>query len=140
MLQNITSRVLVNNTFTDTFPIRSGRRQGCPLAPLLYVIYLEPFLQKIRSTPGIPGYQMPGALGERLKVVAYIDDYSTATGTLVNRCKSELYLSQDWHETITTSFPVKTETIKLLGVTIQRDPPRPTEDLRMERTVPHNDR
>lgn len=95
----------------------------------------------IRSTPGISGYQIPGAQGERLKVPAYMDDitivgtdsrsiatatkvvndYCAATGAVVNRGKTELYLSQDWHETLTTSFPVKTEAIKLLGVTFQRD-------------------
>ncbi|KAJ7985704.1 hypothetical protein DPEC_G00343210 [Dallia pectoralis] len=139
--QNISSRVLVNNILTDPFPIRSGVRQGCPLAPLLYVIYLEPFLERIRTSPGIPGYQLPGAGGERLRVVAYmdditivgtdsrsittatkaVDDYCAATGALVNRGKSELFLSGHWHETLTTSFPVKTETIKLLGITFQRD-------------------
>ncbi|KAJ8001267.1 hypothetical protein DPEC_G00192550 [Dallia pectoralis] len=168
--QNISSRVLVNNILTDPFPIRSGVRQGCPLAPLLYVIYLEPFLERIRTSPGIPGYQLPGAGGERLRVVAYmdditivgtdsrsittatkaVDDYCAATGALVNRGKSELFLSGHWHETLTTSFPVKTETIKLLGITFQQDGggihqlggdhlPRPTENLRVECTVPHDD-
>ncbi|KAJ8006706.1 hypothetical protein DPEC_G00110000 [Dallia pectoralis] len=85
----------------------------------------------------IPGYQLPGAGGERLRVMAYmdditivgtdsrsittatkaVDDYCAATGALVNRGKSELFLSGHWHETLTTSFPVKTETIKLLGIT-----------------------
>lgn len=110
---------------------------GCTLAPLQYVIYIE----QVRSTSGIPGYQMPGAQGERLKVAVYMDniaivstdsqfiatatkvvgDYCAATGGLVNSGKSELYLSKDWHETLLTSFSVKTETIKLLGVTFQRD-------------------
>jgi len=139
--QNITSRVLVNKQFTDPFPIRSGVRQGCPLAPLLYVIYLEPFLRKIRATHTIQGYHLPGAQGERLQVVAYmdditivgtdsrsiaaatkvVDDYCAATGALVNRGKSELYLSQHWKEAMTTSFPVKTDNIKLLGVTYQNN-------------------
>lgn len=50
-----------------------------------------------------------------------VNDYCAATGTLVNRGQSELFLSQDWHKSLTTSFPVKTETIKLLVVTVQRD-------------------
>ncbi|KAJ7987906.1 hypothetical protein DPEC_G00331450 [Dallia pectoralis] len=115
--QNISSRVLVNNILTDPFPIRSGVRKGCPLAPLLYVIYLEPFLERIRTSPGIPGYQLPGSEGERLRVMAYmdnitivgtdsrsvttatkVDDYCAATGALVNRGKSELFLSGHWHD------------------------------------------
>ncbi|KAJ8007658.1 hypothetical protein DPEC_G00096450 [Dallia pectoralis] len=78
--QNIYTRVLVNNILTDPFTIRSGVRHGCPLAPLLYVIYLEPFLERIRTSPGIPGYQLPEARGERLRVVAYTDDI-TIVGT-----------------------------------------------------------
>ncbi|KAJ8004272.1 hypothetical protein DPEC_G00157090 [Dallia pectoralis] len=45
---------------------------------------------------------------------------AAATGALINLGKSELFLSGHWHETLTTSFPVKTETIKLLGITFQR--------------------
>ncbi|KAJ7988606.1 hypothetical protein DPEC_G00325290 [Dallia pectoralis] len=33
-----------------------------------------------------------------------VDDYCAATGALVNRGKSELFLSGHWHETLTTSF------------------------------------
>ena len=87
---------------------RSGVRQGCPLASLLYVTYLQPFLQAIRANPGVVGYPLPGAGGERLKVMPYmdnitiiatdshsiacatkvLDDFCVATGTLVNREKS----------------------------------------------------
>ncbi|KAJ8000408.1 hypothetical protein DPEC_G00204510 [Dallia pectoralis] len=116
--QNISSRVLVNNILTDPFPIRSGVRQGCPLAPLLYVIYLEPFLERIRTSTVIPGYQLPGAGGERLRVMAYmdditivgtdsrsittatkaVDDYCAAPGALVNRAGRGG--STSWAETI----------------------------------------
>ena len=50
-----------------------------------------------------------------------VGDHCLTTGGLVNRGKSELYLSKDWHETLHTSFSVKTETIKLLVVTFQGD-------------------
>ncbi|KAL0961882.1 hypothetical protein UPYG_G00332850 [Umbra pygmaea] len=116
-------------------------RQRVPPSPSAVVIYLEPFLEKIRTSPGIPGYQLPGASGERLKVVAYMDDitivgtdsrsittatkavedYCAATGALVNRGKSELFLTPHWHESLASSFPVKTDKIKLLEITFQRD-------------------
>ena len=107
---NITSRVLVNRQLTDPFPIRSGVTQGCSLAPLLYVIYLEPFLRKLRARQNIQGYHLPGAQGERIQVeriwttspsLARIVGplpwqrrwWTTTVQPLVNRGKSELYLS-----------------------------------------------
>ena len=117
--------------------LASGR--GEPLASLLYVIYLEPFLQAIRANPGVAGYPLPGAGGEWLKVMAYMDDitivatdsrsiacatkvfFCVATGALVNRENSEMFLSPYWSEELTTSFPVRRNTIKLLGVTFQAD-------------------
>ena len=50
-----------------------------------------------------------------------LDDFSVATSTLVNRDKSELFLSPYWSEELTISFPVRRNTIKLLGVTFQAD-------------------
>ncbi|KAJ7998408.1 hypothetical protein DPEC_G00204630 [Dallia pectoralis] len=116
--QNISSRVLVNNILTDPFPIRSGVRQGCPLAPLLYVIYLEPFLERIRTSPGIPGYQLPGAGGERLMVVAYMDDI-TIVGTDSRSITTATKAVDDY--CAATGALVNRETIKLLGITFQRD-------------------
>ena len=140
-LTDITGRVVVNQLPSAPFAVRSGVRQGCPLASLLYVIYLEPFLQAIRANPGVAGYPLPGAGGERLKVMAYmdditivatdsrsitcatkvLDDFCVATGALVNREKSEMFLSPFWSEELTASFPVRRNTIKLLGVTFQAD-------------------
>ena len=142
-LTDMTGRVVVNQQPSAPFAVRSGVRQGCPLAALLYVIYLEPFLQAIRASPGVGvvGYPLPGAGGLRLKVVAYmddvtivatdsrsvacatkvLDDFWAATGALVNRDKSELFLSPYWSEELTVSFPVRRNNIKLLGVTFQAD-------------------
>ncbi|KAJ8284236.1 hypothetical protein COCON_G00030860 [Conger conger] len=140
-LTDITGRVVVDRQPSAPFDVRSGVRQGCPLASLLYVIYLEPFLQALRANPGVVGYPLPGAGGERLKVMAYmddiaivatdsrsiacatkvLDDFCVATGALVNRDKSEMFLSPQWSEELTVSFPVRRNTIKLLGVTFQAD-------------------
>lgn len=128
--------------------------QGFPLAPLLYVIYLEPFLQKIRSTLEILGYQMSGAQGERLittistdscfiaKATKVLDHYCAATGALVNKSNSELFLSQDWQETLPLflihhqaaggHLPKGRRWLHQLG---GDHPPCPKEDLRMEHTV-----
>ncbi|KAG5842689.1 hypothetical protein ANANG_G00180280, partial [Anguilla anguilla] len=48
-------------------------------------------------------------------------DFCVATGALVNRDKSELFLSPHYSEPLTVSFPVRRNNIKLLGVTFQAD-------------------
>ena len=50
-----------------------------------------------------------------------LDDFCVATGALVNRDKSEMFLSPYWSEELTDSFPVRRNTIKLLEVTVQAD-------------------
>ena len=140
-LTDITGRVVVNQQPSAPFAARSGVRQGCPLASLLYVIYLEPFLQAIRANPGVAGYLLPGSRAGKATGDAVhgrhhhrrhrqsfhrlchqsVDDFCVATGTLVNREKSEMFLSPYWSEELTASFPVLRNTIKLLGVTFQAD-------------------
>ena len=38
-----TANIILNGEKLKPFPLRSGRRQGCPLSPLLFNIVLEVF-------------------------------------------------------------------------------------------------
>ena len=42
---------------TETFPLKSGRRQGCPLSPPLFNIVLEVLATGIREDKEIKGIQ-----------------------------------------------------------------------------------
>uniref|UniRef100_A0A0B7BCU9 Reverse transcriptase domain-containing protein n=1 Tax=Arion vulgaris TaxID=1028688 RepID=A0A0B7BCU9_9EUPU len=70
--KNPESRLLINHTLTDSFLLTRSVRQGCSLSPLLFVLVLEPVLEKIRQDPTIQGTFIPGL--EDKKLTAYADD------------------------------------------------------------------
>ena len=57
----MSSKVMVNGTFTEEFKIFRSVRQGCPLSMLLYVICLEPLIYKINNNIFIKGLKEQGA-------------------------------------------------------------------------------
>ncbi|KAL6454983.1 hypothetical protein MHYP_G00365800 [Metynnis hypsauchen] len=68
------SRVSINGHLSDLVPQESGVRQGCPLSPLLYALYIEPLAAAIRAHPGIDGLPIPGGGGKVVKLAQYADD------------------------------------------------------------------
>ncbi|KAL3679376.1 hypothetical protein R1sor_022332 [Riccia sorocarpa] len=58
-----TSKVHVNQTFTSAIKIKRGVRQGCPLAPLLFVLSTQPLMRILRKeeeSGNLRGIQIPG--------------------------------------------------------------------------------
>ena len=53
-----TAIIILNGEKLKTFPLRSGTRQGCPLSPLLFDIYLEVLAKAIRKEKEIKGIQI----------------------------------------------------------------------------------
>ena len=49
---------MLNGEKLKAFPLKSGRRQGCPLSPLLFNIVLEVLATAIRQTKEIKGIQI----------------------------------------------------------------------------------
>lgn len=46
-------------------------RQGSPLSPLLYVLYLKPLAERQRRKPAFQGLHVTGGEGARAKVSVY---------------------------------------------------------------------
>ena len=53
-----TANIDLNGEKLKPFPLRSGRRQGCPLSPLLFNIVLEVLATAIREGKEIKGIQI----------------------------------------------------------------------------------
>ena len=70
----VRSMVTVNGHLGKVFRVHSGVRQGCPLSPLLYILYIEPLGAAIRADQGIRGLLVPGSGGTRVKLSQYADD------------------------------------------------------------------
>ncbi|KAL3682836.1 hypothetical protein R1sor_000858 [Riccia sorocarpa] len=63
------SKVLVNQMFSQAFKVKRGVRQGCPLAPLLFSLSTQPLMKALRIeelTGHLRGLQLPN-----LKSVLY---------------------------------------------------------------------
>ncbi|CAI5469587.1 unnamed protein product [Closterium sp. Yama58-4] len=70
MHTNTSTRISVNNLAGPTFPVRTGVRQGCPLAPLLFVCVIEIFQRYLSLF--LPGF--PLSTTQRRLIACYADD------------------------------------------------------------------
>ncbi|PIK45413.1 pol-like protein [Apostichopus japonicus] len=80
LYNGITSRILINGHLSDDVRIKRGVRQGCPLSPSLYVLFIEPLARFINLSKNIRGFTIPGAGGKVVKLLQYADD-TTCIGT-----------------------------------------------------------
>lgn len=78
--KNSTAQVIVNGFLTDSFSVDSGVRQGCPWAPFLFLIGVEPLACALRQRNDIQGIVLPG--GEKILYSGYADDTPFSFQTL----------------------------------------------------------
>ena len=80
-----TSCLKINGRVGESFGHKNGVRQGCCIAPALYVLVQEALLRKIREDPQLEGVMIPGPRGEmepgkqvELRERAFADDTGVA--------------------------------------------------------------
>ena len=120
LYQGTTARVRANGFLSDTVPFHSGVRQGCPLSPTLFNVYMD-FVARILlrrcQERGIPGFQIaynipgegvrPAAGGVRdLAMLLYADDLVLLAPSL---------------EALTAALDVLEEVAAEWGLTINHD-------------------
>lgn len=85
--------VFVNGTASRYFELGCGVRQGDPLSPALFVLFLEPMLNYLRATTGHLGIQLPDD-PIRQHVLAFADD---CTGLLEDLNHAPTFLAHVEH-------------------------------------------
>ena len=66
-----TANIILNGQKLRVFSLRSGRRQGCPLSPLLFNIVLQVLVTATRQEKEIKGIQIGK---EEMKLSLFADD------------------------------------------------------------------
>ena len=143
LYRDINSKFLVNGQLTKAVDLHCGVRQGCPLSALLYVACIEPLAQVLRRDQWIKGVGIPGSGGLVSKCVLYMDDvnilctdllsvhrtldltdcYGQASGSKLNRGKTQALFYGPWTATEKTGLPltIKQTDFKILGVKFDRE-------------------
>ena len=80
-------QIILNGEALEAFSLTSGRRQGCPLSPLLFIIVLEVLASAIRQQKDIKGIQI-GKEEVKLSLFAndmilYIENLKASTPRLL---------------------------------------------------------
>jgi hypothetical protein len=101
-----TAQVIVNGFLADPFKVDSGVRQGCPWAPFLFLIDIEPLACALRLQNDIQGMLLPDGniilysgydddttlffsdLQDLDRCIAVLDAYSKCSGMKLNLLKS----------------------------------------------------
>lgn len=66
-----TTKLVVNKTIGKPIPVQRSVRQGCPLSPLLFCVYIEAFCLSIIKSQRFNGFLLESC---EVRVLAYADD------------------------------------------------------------------
>lgn len=96
MHNGTTARFSVNDELSRTQRVRSGIHQGCPLAPLLFIIAIEGLTLMVTQDARLRGLQ-PAEGGGTVKVSAFVDDTAIflRTGSEIKRVRQLLEVFEE---------------------------------------------
>lgn len=76
--KDISTRLLINGIVTEKIAVQASVRQGCPLSPILFSLYLEPVCRKIINDNRIQGVSLAR---NATKILAYADDVTVVAAS-----------------------------------------------------------
>ena len=89
-----TANIIFNSEKLKAFPLRSGKRQRCPLSPLLFNIVLEVLATAIREEKEIKGIQ----IRKKVKLSLSADDMILYTENPKDTIRKLLELINEFHK------------------------------------------
>ena len=92
-----TANLILNGEKLKAFPLKSGKRQGCPLSPLLFNIVLEVLAIAIRTEKEIKGIQIGK---EEVKLSLFADDMILSIQNPKNSTRKLLELINEYSKIV----------------------------------------
>ena len=112
------SKVVTNGKATADVQLGRGVRQGCPLAMYLYIIFINPLLERLKSC--MVGTEVSG---KTIKLAAYVDDIAIMTGEELDLEQVESRLDEFMGATNSIFNKEKTNTLAIGSCTEKRNWP-----------------
>ena len=120
------AKVRVNGVASKPFSIQRGTRQGCPLSPLLYAMYMEPLAETIRQNAAIKGISF--ARTEH-KLALYADDVILMLSNPEHSIKAFIETAQDFKNV--SGFQINMQKSRILDL----KPGNPAYETRKEHAM-----
>ena len=138
LVNNAKTCIETNGFISKYFKLSRSARQGCPMAPIIYILQAEPLACSIRANYEIKGIKLPNTASSEVKLNGFADDlqhihrteesikqsfetlkiYEKASGSKINYEKTEaIYLGSWKNKTpIFTEIKWTKNAVKTLGI------------------------
>ena len=141
-VQGRTASLNINGQLSQIITVNNGMPQGDPLAPLLFILVMEPLLHRLRQTPQLiaanriklQGFAddltllLKGSAHIVLLGLSIIEEFTLVSGLRLNTQKTTLLnIGHDGFEQREIGQLKQTEQVKILGIKLNNQM-KPTDD------------